>query len=725
LQINGITSAIPKIATPSAFVMMELTGFGFTSGSQFKLWRPGFPDITADSSKVGTSGNYARLYYHLDSAYVGWWHLVVSGSSIQDTLFFALQIDTSTIEGGLDLSLNVPPTVRRFITNNFQVIIRNTGNTPVYGVPVYIRNTKSGVNTSLSIGNPFFDSFLDSSVVASSPPGRFYHNVDNAGDTSGHVAAVFIPYLLAGESHVIRLAYSTKEYGMDYISVIVKKPIIDGAALSMLGFRQPMTSCTWLDPCTQTYLDALGFVPAVGCAVGLFDLACAVGNYSSDFDEGHPTGSSLMDLSLATAGTIISCTSGLPGHAALEMINTGSNLDNLNTTTIRECWNDLTADNDTKGVSALDPNDKTGPNGYATPNFIKDGAPLSYTITFENADTASAPAAEVLVTDTLDKTRFDLSTFKYSMFGWSDSVITLNMPETQFAREFDLRPAKNTILRVIGSIDTATGIATIRFTSYDPDTFNIVSNPADGFLNPNVTAPEGDGFVSFHCQLLPGLSNLDVIDNKAEIVFDMQAPVTTSVFSNTLDLSLPSSSVLPISATSDTTFTVRWNGSDNESGVKHYHVYVSENDSAYQLWQVRTTLDTAVFTGAVGSTYKFYSVAVDSVNNEEDAPANPISNPDAVTMVVVGIAEADAAEEFFSVYPNPSAEDVTILIHTNREKEIEVKLVDVRGMTAGSWTIKSNQKKNISLENISAGIYHFEAMTDDRRIFIKKITVLK
>jgi PKD repeat protein len=726
LQVNGITSAIPRIATPSAFFMMDIDGYGFNSNSQFKLWRPGFPDIPVDSAKAGPSGNHARLYYKLNNAPAGWWHLIVSGTAIQDTLFNALQVDTSTVAGGLELTLNVPPTIRRFYTSMFQVLITNKGNTPAYGVSVYISNTKGHSSTHLSFANPFFDSFLDSAVVASGPPGRFYHNVDSAtGDSTGQIAAVIIPFIPAGESHTIRLAYSTTEYGLDYITVVVKKPLIDETALVLLGFHHPLTSCTWLSPCLQAYLDALGFVPAVGCTAGLFDLACAVGNYSSDFDEGQPTGSSLMDLSLATAGTIISCTSGLPGHAALEMINTGSNLDNLNVPNLRDCWNDLTADGDTKGVNAMDPNGKTGPNGYDTPNFIKDGAPLSYTITFENADTASAPAAEVVVTDTLDKTRFDLSTFKYSMFGFGDSIIPLNTPEAQFANEFDLRPAKNTILRVSGSVDTTSGILTARFSSYDPDTFSIVANPADGFLNPNITAPEGDGFITFHCDLLPGLNNLDVVNNKAEIIFDLNASIATQPFSNTLDLNKPVSSVLPITPLSDTAFAVHWSGSDAESGVKHYNVYVSANDSAYELWRVRTSLDSGIFTGSIGSTYKFYSVAVDSVNNFEDAPSNPIANPDAQTTIAIGISETDGAGEFFSVYPNPAINSVTLFIPTGQQKKIPVKLYSVQGIEMSQWMVNPNQKETISLENLPGGIYHLEMVTTNNKKLNKKITILK
>jgi PKD repeat protein len=730
LQVNGITSAAPKIATPNGFFMMELTGYGFNSSSQFKLWRPGFPDISPDSAKAGVSGNYARLYFRLNNADAGWWHLVVSGTAIQDTLFGALQIDTSTVEGGLELGLNVPERVARFRTNIFQVLIKNKGNTPVYSVPVYISNTKNGSTTSLSVGNPFFDSFLDSSIVSSGPPGRFYQNIDSAtGDTSGHITAFMIPYLAAGESHIISLSYKTVEYGTDYITVVVKKPMIDETILALIGLHQPMSNCTWMSPCMQAIMDAAGVAPGVGCAVGIFDLACALGNYASDYDEGNPAGKSLFDLGLASTSTLLSCVTGLPGAKLLKLLNFGSkqlnNNVNNNPSPFAQCWNDITADSDTKGVTAFDPNEKTGPNGYALPNFIKDVAPLSYTITFENADTASAPAAEVVVTDTLDKTRFDLSTFEYSMFGWSDSIITLTVPSAQFAREFDLRPGKNTILRVSGSIDTASGIITTRFASYDPDTFNIVANPADGFLNPNIISPEGDGFLIFHCELLPGLNNLDVVNNKAEIVFDLQPAINTPVFSNTLDLNKPASSVLPITAFSDTTFTVHWSGSDAESGVKHFNIYVSENDSAYQLWQVRTPLDSGVFTGSIGSTYKFYSIAVDSVNNVEDAPSNPIANPDAQTTVVVGISEVNDAGEYFSAYPNPATNDITLFVRTHQQKQISVKLYSMQGAQMGEWMVNPNQKKNISLGNISPGIYHLEAMTDGKKILIKKLTVLK
>lgn len=50
----------------------------------------------------------------------------------------------------------------------------------------------------------------------------------------------------------------------------------------------------------------------------------------------------------------------------------------------------------------MDPNDKTGPLGITTDNFIDKESTLQYLIRFENISTATAPASEVRIIDTLD-----------------------------------------------------------------------------------------------------------------------------------------------------------------------------------------------------------------------------------------------------------------------------------------------------------------------------------
>jgi len=62
-------------------------------------------------------------------------------------------------------------------------------------------------------------------------------------------------------------------------------------------------------------------------------------------------------------------------------------------------------------ANAFDPNDKRGPIGFGTPNFVEAGKLLSYRIDFENAKTATAPAHMVTITDQLAST-LDWRTFK-------------------------------------------------------------------------------------------------------------------------------------------------------------------------------------------------------------------------------------------------------------------------------------------------------------------------
>ncbi len=88
----------------------------------------------------------------------------------------------------------------------------------------------------------------------------------------------------------------------------------------------------------------------------------------------------------------------------------------------------------------------------------------------------------------------------------------------------------------------------------------------------------------------------------------------------TRDSTAPSSNVAPLSATvSATDFTVFWGGEDGDlgSGIASYDVYVSVDDGPFELWQIGTRETSAIFEGAFGKTYSFYSVATDSVGHRE------------------------------------------------------------------------------------------------------------
>jgi RHS repeat-associated protein len=92
----------------------------------------------------------------------------------------------------------------------------------------------------------------------------------------------------------------------------------------------------------------------------------------------------------------------------------------------------------------------------------------------------------------------------------------------------------------------------------------------------------------------------------------------------TVDATPPTSSVRALPAvTGSPSFTVSWSGQDNAggSGLASYNIYVSDNGGNFTRWQAATAQTSATWTGAVGHTYGFYSVATDNVGNREATPS--------------------------------------------------------------------------------------------------------
>lgn len=93
----------------------------------------------------------------------------------------------------------------------------------------------------------------------------------------------------------------------------------------------------------------------------------------------------------------------------------------------------------------------------------------------------------------------------------------------------------------------------------------------------------------------------------------------------------PASQVVTLPAENTAVFPVIWEGTDNPggSGISFYDVYASVDDQPFALWQLETLDRGATYQGALGHTYRFYSIATDIAGNREQAPATP----DAVTRV--------------------------------------------------------------------------------------------
>jgi PKD repeat protein len=376
----------------------------------------------------------------------------------------------------------------------------------------------------------------------------------------------------------------------------------------------------------------------------------------------------------------------------------------------RDCWKNYenpisSLYSKLTNVMAFDPNEMIGPAGFGEKNHIALHRMIPYTILFENKSEATAPAHDVFITDTLDLSVFDISDFGFGTFGWGDTIFSPpGSKMKEFSMDIDLRPGLELITRVSGKLDTITGIVKWEFLSLNPITMDLEEDPFLGFLPPNVTSPEGEGFVSFSVGLKDELVTNDEIRNKASIVFDTNEPIVTNEYLNTLDLDIPQSQVYPLEANIDSRFPVDWTGSDKGSGIKGYTIYVMVNDTALVPWMINTPETSAIFEGEVGSTYKFYSMATDNVNLVEETP----DGYDAQTTVTVNVKEFERVKTGLAVWPNPVKDNLRVTFSQAPCGMYVVELIGASGSVKHSQLYEDRQLQNgitINMSDCQPGNY--------------------
>ena len=130
---------------------------------------------------------------------------------------------------------------------------------------------------------------------------------------------------------------------------------------------------------------------------------------------------------------------------------------------------------------SLDPNEKTGPLGYGSNHYIRGiDRLMNYNIFFENVDSATAAAQQVVIIDTLDKNVFDLSTFQVNSFGVGMHTFSFPKDRKEFVGDYTI--SNDLAIRPIIKLDTATGILKATFLTIDRTTGDIPDNPLTGFL---------------------------------------------------------------------------------------------------------------------------------------------------------------------------------------------------------------------------------------------------
>jgi len=239
---------------------------------------------------------------------------------------------------------------------------------------------------------------------------------------------------------------------------------------------------------------------------------------------------------------------------------------------------------------SYDPNDKTvDPVGYGDAHYVSSKNALMYTVYFENSDSATLPATDILILDTLDA-KLDWSTVVFGPMSHPD-------PCTAW-------------------VDLLTGEITLWCDSI--------------LLHPDSIPPEGEGFFSFSVQPKWNVATGDVIENKAAIRFDFNewiaAPLIGSVYSS-IDVSKPISRVLPLAEIlyNPNSLEIFWEGNDGAgSGVAYYDIYVSADGGPFNLLIEHTTSTSSVYyPGEASHGYEFYSIATDNLGLQESAPPQP------------------------------------------------------------------------------------------------------
>jgi len=361
----------------------------------------------------------------------------------------------------------------------------------------------------------------------------------------------------------------------------------------------------------------------------------------------------------------------------------------------------------TNSVTSLDPNAIYGNTGPKAAQYLRRDDALSYLVTFENVDTALAPAAIVRVETQLDTTKFDLRRAYLGNVTIGDKSYLVEPDRREYFRDIDLRPAQNLIVRVNARIDT-TGRAYWEFTSLDPATMDLPEDPTVGFLPPNVTKPQGEGSVQFFAHLKPGLSTGDSFSAQAAIYFDFNDPIQTNKWMNTVDETRPSISVSPtIFLTSDSVMTLSLAGDDAHAGLERYAVFMKVDTGA---WQMRPYYffagQDARITGAPGHTYSFYAVARDSVGNAQFKPQV------AEASITIPAKFVGPMGDGLTVYPNPARNAVMVSLGAAEAGPLEVSFTMASGSRALVWTGDhpgGRAAYSVPLGTLVPGVYFVQA----------------
>jgi hypothetical protein len=639
----------PSTGGNGGVVTITIGGFNLQSGASATLMRTGEPDILGTPVLAASDEHSLTATFDLTDAVAGVWDVVVTNPDAQ-TGTLASGFTITAIEGPqLVVGVIGPPLIRADKRMSYDVVIENPGNVDAVEVPLWIYGVPTDATVELDFplaAPPQAGGEPDWTTVPlglTSPGGRYVPVVIPRVPPGTTVRRVLITIPPTHTSYVLRAALTP--------------PWVDGAV-----FR----SC----------LLTGGVISAPAC---MGDTLTAVNDYLA----ANPQIQALSGVGV-WAKIAWQCETARPLPAAL--IKAEQILDFMVTpievpgSAIASCsdvlpprWRDSLL---VTIVGSFDPNDKLGVEGTLP---LQQAIP--YSIRFENASTATAPAQQVVISDPLDVSKLDPITVSLDVITFGQFHIVPPPGLRSYATQVDMRPGRNLLVNVSASVDPFTGVLIWYFTSIDPATGQPPTNPLEGFLPPNNTQNDGEGSVLFTVMPRPTLGSGTQISNTASITFDTNAPHATPTLTNTVDNTPPGSHVLPLAANSDLpSVPVSWTADGGPSDLRDYTVYVSEDSTPYRVWRLNTaaTADTlAPPRDHQFHHYSFYSVARDMHGNIEPAPAGP----DAATQsrTAVGDVAGTLQLALEGARPNPALGPMRVWFTLPTREPATLDVVDIAG----------------------------------------------
>jgi RHS repeat-associated protein len=389
-------------------------------------------------------------------------------------------------------------------------------------------------------------------------------------------------------------------------------------------------------------------------------------------------------------------------------------------TPVFDAWGFPAGSGTIRNYTSKTPEDKFGPIGYDNPDtptgekqrFVLPNQTFNYRIDFWNKPDAEVPTQDAVIVDTLDPD-LDWSTFSFTNIGFLDWDIDLPGGQAVDTR-VDLRPNMNLAVDVEATFNPETGEIRWWFHAVDPVTGESPDDPMAGFLPPfNPETQYELGWVEFTVEPKEGLPTNTEIENQAFVQFDFLGPFNPAPkpdpWLNTIDATPPNSSVEPLPETVTTPeFLVSWSGTDEGSGIVSYDVYVSVDGGSFELWLNDTTETEANYSGEIGKSYSFYSVATDGVGFTQTLPSQAQASTTVIEVssgITVhpteGLTTSEDGEtaEFTVILDSQPTSDVVISIRSSDLSEGTIAIAELV-FTPDNW----NQLQTV----IVTGVYDGE-----------------